>query len=143
MHHRCIALEHATMRVLSTACMLHADGRGRSRKVHARSCRGRGTSCMPAGLAIFFFFFFFFGSADPRIFEDSNGSSVDPDRSGFRWIRFTPRFNAHLRLQGHRRQPIARSGKFVRHAFSRRVLDCAYAFSHLPRCTKIRLLETW
>ena len=44
---------------------------------------------MPAaGLAIFFFFFF--GSADPRIFEDSNGSSADPDRSGFRWIRFTP-----------------------------------------------------
>ena len=40
-----------------------------------------------AGLAIFFFFF---GSADPRIFEDSNGSSADPDRSGFRWIRFTP-----------------------------------------------------
>ena len=38
----------------------------------------------------FFFFFFFFGSADPRIFEDSNGSSADPDRSGFRWIRFTP-----------------------------------------------------
>ena len=33
------------------------------------------------------------------------------------------RFNAHLkRLQGHRRQPIARSGKFVRRAFSRRVL---------------------
>ena len=35
-------------------------------------------------------FFFFFGSADPRIFEDSNGSSADPDRSGFRWIRFIP-----------------------------------------------------
>ena len=27
--------------------------------------------------------------------------------------------------------------------FAERVLDCAYAFSHLPRCTKIRLLETW
>ena len=54
-----------------------------------RSCRGRGTSCMPAGLA----FFFFFGSADPRIFEDSNGSSADPDRSGFRWIRFTPNYD--------------------------------------------------
>ena len=35
-------------------------------------------------------FFFFFGSADPRIFEYSNGSSADPDRSRFRWIRFTP-----------------------------------------------------
>ena len=45
---------------------------------------------MSAGLAIFFFF----GSADPRIFEDSNGSSADPDRSGFRWIRFTPNKNA-------------------------------------------------
>ena len=32
------------------------------------------------------------------------------------------------RLQGHRRQMIARSGKFVRRAYSRRVLDC------LPSC---------
>ena len=41
------------------------------------------------------------------------------------------RFDAHLnRLQGHRRQPIARSGKFVRRASSRRALDCACAFSH-------------
>ena len=40
---------------------------------------------------------------------------------------------AHLnRLQGHRRQPIARSGKFVRRAYSLRALDCAYAFS--PSC---------
>ena len=40
------------------------------------------------------------------------------------------------RLQGHRRQPIARSGKFVRRAYSRRALDCAYAFStgFLPSC---------
>ena len=62
----------------------------------------------------------------------------------FRFVRrrWKARFNAHLnRLQGHRRQPIARSGNFVRHAFSRRVLDCAYAFSHRPRCTKITLLE--
>ena len=43
-------------------------------------------------------------------------------------------FDAHLnRLQGHRRQPIARSGKFVRRAYSLRALDCAYAFS-LPSC---------
>ena len=27
--------------------------------------------------------------------------------------------------------------------FSRRVLDCAYAFSHRARCTKTTLLETW
>ena len=27
-------------------------------------------------------------------------------------------------------QPITRSGKFVRRAYSRRALDCAYAFSH-------------
>ena len=40
-------------------------------------------------------------------------------------------------------QPIARSGKFVRRAYSRRALDCAYAFSHRARCTKTTLLETW
>ena len=28
------------------------------------------------------------------------------------------------------------SGKFVRRAYSRRALDCAYAFSHRARCTK-------
>ena len=44
---------------------------------------------------------------------------------------------------GHRRQPIARSAKFVRRAYSRRALDCAYAFSHRARCTKTTLLETW
>ena len=37
------------------------------------------------------------------------------------------------RLQGHRRQPIVRSGKFVRGACSRRALDCACAFSHRAR----------
>ena len=47
------------------------------------------------------------------------------------------------RLQGHRRQPIARSGKFVRRAYSRRALDCAYAFSHRAQCTKTTLLQTW
>ena len=37
--------------------------------------------------------------------------------------RWQARFDAHLnRLQGHRRQPIARSGKFVRRAYSRRAL---------------------
>ena len=41
------------------------------------------------------------------------------------------------------RQPIARSGKFVRRAYSRRALDCAYAFSHRARCTKTTLFETW
>ena len=41
------------------------------------------------------------------------------------------------------RQPIARSGKFVRRACSQRALDCAYAFSHRARCTKTTLLETW
>ena len=40
------------------------------------------------------------------------------------------------------RQPIARSGKFVRRAYSRRALDCAYAFSHRARCTKTMLFET-
>ena len=34
------------------------------------------------------------------------------------------RRSAPERLQGHRRQPIARSGKFVRRAYSRRALDC-------------------
>ena len=52
----------------------------------------------------------------------------------------TRRLDAHLnRLQGHRRQPIARSGKFVRRAYSRRALDCACAFSHRARCTKTTL----
>ena len=41
------------------------------------------------------------------------------------------------------RQPIARSGKFVRRAYSRGALDCAYAFSHRARCTKTTLFETW
>ena len=41
------------------------------------------------------------------------------------------------------RQPIARSGKFVRRAYSWRALDCAYAFSHRARCTKTTLLQTW
>ena len=41
------------------------------------------------------------------------------------------------------RQPIAGSGKFVRRAYSRRALDCAYAFSHRARCTKTTLLETF
>ena len=35
------------------------------------------------------------------------------------------------------------SGKFVRRAYSRRALDCAYAFSHRARCTKTTLLQTW
>ena len=39
--------------------------------------------------------------------------------------------------------PIARSGKFVRRAYSRRALDCAYAFSHRARCAKTTLFETW
>ena len=43
--------------------------------------------------------------------------------------------------QSERRQPIARSGKFVRRAYSRRALDCAYAFSHRARCTKTTLFE--
>ena len=41
------------------------------------------------------------------------------------------------------RQPIARSGKFVRRAYSRRALDCAHAFCHRARCTKTTLFETW
>ena len=41
------------------------------------------------------------------------------------------------------RQPVARSGKFVRRVYSRRALDCAYAFSHCARCTKTTLFETW
>ena len=48
------------------------------------------------------FFFFFFGSADPRIFEDSNGSSADPDRSGFRRIRFTPTFQRYHACLGRK-----------------------------------------
>ena len=41
--------------------------------------------------------------------------------------RWQARFDTHLnRLQGHRRQAIAKSGKFVRRAYSRRALDCAY-----------------
>ena len=51
--------------------------------------------------------------------------------------RWQASFDAHLnRLQDHRRQPIARSGKFVRRAYLRRALDCAYAFSHRAQCTK-------
>ena len=56
--------------------MLHADGRSRSRKalVHARSCPGRGTSCMPAGLGWQIFFFL-----DPRI-HGSSKIRTDPRR---------------------------------------------------------------
>ena len=90
-HHRCIALQHATMRVNS---MLHAEGHSRSRKIHARRSTqlSRPRDIMHASWAGDFFFF---GSADPRILEYSNGSLADPDRSGFRWIRFTPSFNTH------------------------------------------------
>ena len=42
--------------------------------VHARNCRGRGTSCMPAGLAIFFFFWIR-GSTNLRRFERILGGS--------------------------------------------------------------------
>ena len=40
------------------------------------------------------------------------------------------------------RQPIARSGKFVRRAYSRSVGLCL-CFSHRARCTKTTLLQTW
>ena len=52
-----------------------------------------------------------------------------------------------LTLKGEvRRSPeqsTERKGKFVWRAYSRRALDCAYAFSHRARCTKTTLLETW
>ena len=60
--------------------------------------------------------------------------------------RWQARFDAHLnRLQGHRRQPIARSGKFVM------ITACLFAESvgmclcFLPSCaiSKTTLLETW
>ena len=64
------------------------------------------------------------------------GTTVRHDWAIFQ-CRWQARFDAQLnRLQGHRRQPIARSGKFVRRAYSRRALDCAYAFSHHAQCTK-------
>ena len=64
---------------------------GRSRHDHARSThapvKATGRHACQLGWRIFFLF----GSADQWFFEDSNGSSADPDRYGFRWIRFTPR----------------------------------------------------
>ena len=64
------------------------------------------------------------------------GTTVRHDWAIFQ-CRWQAGFDAHLnRLQGHRRQPIARSGKFVRSVYSRRALDCAYAISHRARCTK-------
>ena len=44
-------------------------------------------------------------------------------------VRRSPESSVH----GHRRQPIARSGKFVRRSYSLRALHCAYAFSHRAR----------
>ena len=71
------------------------------------------------------------------------GITLRHDRATFQ-CRWQVRFDAHLnRLQGHRRQPIARSDKFVQRAYSRRALNCAYTFSHRARCTKTTLLETW
>ena len=71
------------------------------------------------------------------------GTTVEHDWAIFQ-CRWQARFDARLnRLQGHWRRPIARSGKFVRRAYSWRALDCAHAFSHRARCTKTTLLETW
>ena len=53
-------------------------------------------------------------------------------------VRRSPEPSAIASLQGHRRQPIARSGKFVRRAYSRRALDCAYAFSDRARFQRQR-----
>ena len=67
---------------------------------------------MHASWAGNFFFFFFFGSADPRIFEDSNGSSADPDQSGFRWIRFTPTYEYEMNPhRDHRGREGRRKGR--------------------------------
>ena len=33
--------------------------------------------------------------------------------------------------------------QILRRVYSRRALDCAYAFSHRARCTKTALLQTW
>ena len=84
---------------LANECAQHARVADGCMPVYAAVDRARSTHATveAAGRVIcqlgWRFFFFFFGSADPRIFEDSNGSSADPDRSGFRWIRFTPTQN--------------------------------------------------
>ena len=62
-----IVVEHATNYNASECAQHVADGRSRSRKVHARNCRGRGTSCMPA--------FWIRGSTDLRRFERILGGS--------------------------------------------------------------------
>ena len=87
-HHRARTCYNAS------ECAQHvADGRcRRSRKIHARNCRGRGTSCMPcqlAGLATFFFFFFFF-FFDPGI-HGSSKIRTDPRR-----IRIDPGFGGFV-----------------------------------------------
>ena len=75
MNHRCIALEHATMRVNSMH-VLHADGRSRS--LAAVGAAGH-HACMPAGRMgagnFFFFFFWIRGSTDLRRFERILGGS--------------------------------------------------------------------
>ena len=66
------------------------------------------------------------------------GTTVRHDWAIFQ-CRWQTRFDAHLnRPQGHRRQPIARSGNFLPRAYSRKALDCAYAFSQRAPCTKQR-----
>ena len=79
-HHRARTCYNAS------ECAQHvADGRSRSRRFTHATVEAAG--CHACHLGWRYFYFYFFGSADPRIFEDSNGSSADPDRSGFRWIR--------------------------------------------------------
>ena len=69
---------------------------GPGSKIQARNWA---RDCMPARGGDFFFFF---GSANPRIFEDTNGSLADPDRSLVSTDSFYPSLHTaapHSQLQ--------------------------------------------
>ena len=103
----------ATVLPLRTAWIAHILSQASLRDVQRQRCWKRGTC----------------GGDGGRVF----GTAVRHDWAIFQ-CRWQARFDAHLNcLQGHRRQPIARSGKFVRRAYSRRTLDCAY-ICFLPSC---------
>ena len=59
-----------------------------------------------------------------RLWEYSHDWAIFQCRFSFVRRRWKGRFDAHVNHLQDRREPIAKSGKFVRHAYSRTALDC-------------------